>query len=88
MSLSVSRPLIFSDFMSLAKATETSRMAMENCLSDVDAGEAERGHLRNVFGIGGEMKHAGAFAVVEETFAVEVAGVAGDGELDVLFAGL
>ncbi len=56
-------------------------------LVDIDAGEAERGHLRDVFVIGREVEHAGSFAVIEIAFAFEAPGIARDGEFNVLAAG-
>jgi hypothetical protein len=52
--------------------------------ANFDAGEAEVAHRTHESGISREAEHAGAFAVVEISVAVETAGVTRDGELHVV----
>src|SRR5262249_29646802 len=54
----------------------------------VNAGETETVHPRDVLRVSREVKDAGAFAIVEKTFGVDLARIARDDELDVLLAGL
>src|SRR5580704_1934571 len=50
--------------------------------------EVELMHLASVVRVGLEMEDARAFAVVKEAFAFDLAGIARDGEVNVLAAGL
>ena len=82
-SLSASRSLRCSFFICFANSTLTSITAMLNCFSS-SMEKPERAHLARIIRIGLEVENASPFPVIEESFALNLARVARDGEVNVL----